>query len=118
MHDITRTVDSFTTEILTYLSRASQGKTNTTKKINILKAVERLKGLRQIAQKEFPQSEYGQQWLEEMRERIEAEALRANIPSDLEGKPPKPPKPPKKPYGVWRALIPIRNHAIGRYHNS
>jgi hypothetical protein len=106
---------NFQDHIFTILCRADIVKTASAKRKNLLKVVSHLKIYRRHLQREGLLDEYAAE-LTEVREWIEAAALRANIPSDLEGRISKPPKPPKNPYGVKRTRIPIRNHAIGRYH--
>jgi hypothetical protein len=101
--------------IFTILFRADISKTASVKKAHILEAVYRLKIYRRKLKDEGLLDEHAAE-LAEVREWIEAAALRANIPSDLEGKPPTPPKPPKQPYGWKRTLLPLSNHAIGRFH--
>jgi hypothetical protein len=97
--------------IFTILFRADIFKTASVKKAHILEAVYRLKIYRRKLKDEGLLDEHTAE-LAEVREEIEAAALRANIPSDLEGKPPKPPKPPKREY-VRVRTSPI-NHAIWR----
>jgi hypothetical protein len=97
--------------ILTILHRAGAVKTNQAKRKNLLDAVHALKTVRRILQ-----NKNRHQWLEKMREQLEASALSANIPSDLEGKITKPKDTrPKRPYGVKR--IKAINHAFWRACN-